>query len=357
MMETSTTVRPLLQARDIVQEFRIRSRRGVGGGVLHAVAGVSFDVRQGETLGIIGESGSGKTTLARALLQAPRPVSGSVHFRGAELTKMRGARLFEHRRHMQLVFQDPFGSLNPRWNIAAIVEEPLIGYRWGDRMQRRRKVGEMLELVGLPSSSYARRRPPELSGGQCQRVAIARALALEPTLLILDEAVSALDVLIQAQLLNLFEQLRAELGLAYLFISHDLTLVKQVSDRLGVLHLGQLCEIGPAASLYSAPRHPYSRMLIASIPTSQPASAVGSGTQRAPGDELPSPLRPPSGCRFRTRCPRAQERCVLEEPRLRSAGDDHLVACHFPESAPGGRTQVFSLARKNGAEFPPLHCR
>ena len=213
----------------------------------------------GETLGIVGETGSGKSTLARAILQAPRPKSGTVSFRGSELTRLRGRQLLAARRHMQFVFQDPFGSLDPKWKVRSIIEEPLIAYSAGDRQARGKRVDELLDLVGLDPARYARRHPRELSGGQAQRVAIARAVALEPDLLICDEAVSSLDVLIQAQVLNLFEKLRRELGLSYLFIAHDLALVKQVSDRVGVMYLGKFCEVGPGESVYRQPLHPYTQ--------------------------------------------------------------------------------------------------
>jgi oligopeptide/dipeptide ABC transporter ATP-binding protein len=326
---TRTAAEPLLSARHLEQQFNVRGYGNIKGGVLRAVRDVSFDIWSGETLGLVGESGSGKTFLARALLQEAGPRSGSVIFLGKELVGLRGRVLLQHRRRVQMVFQDPFASLNPTWRVSAIVEEPLLGYRAGDRAQRCRRVGEVLEQVGLPESTYGRRRPHELSGGQCQRVAIARALMLEPALLICDEALSALDVLIQAQLLNLFEDLRTQLRLSYLFISHDLALVKQISDRVAVLYLGQLCEIGPTASLYREPLHPYTLMLLEAVAGS---GRIASALDRSLG-ELPSPLRPPSGCRFRTRCPEAQERCVLEEPKLRRASADHLVACHFPGRA------------------------
>jgi len=334
---------PLLQARDIVQEFVVRDYGGVKGGVVHAVSGVSFDLRPGETLGIVGETGSGKSTLARSLLQAPRPKSGAVVFQGTDLVTLRGRRLLEARRHLQMVFQDPFGSLDPKWRVGDIVEEPLIAYRIGDRGDRRRRVAEVLELVGLDPAGYARRRPGELSGGQCQRVAIARAVALSPALIVCDEAVSSLDVLIQAQVLNLFERLRGELGLSYLFIAHDLALVKQVSDRVAVMYLGKLCEVGPAETLYTGPLHPYTLALLESIPSPDPAA------QRAPihatiSGEPPSPVSPPSGCRFRTRCPRAQERCALEEPPMLQLAEGHSVACHFPLPAGAGTRPAASAA-------------
>jgi oligopeptide/dipeptide ABC transporter ATP-binding protein len=324
---------PLLQVRNVVQQFTVRGAGGLKGGVVHAVSDVSFDVHGGETLGVVGETGSGKSTLARSLIQAPRPKSGEVLFQGTDLVGLRRRPLVEARRHLQMVYQDPFGSLNPRWRVAELVEEPLFGYGVKGGEQRRKRVHELLDLVGLDPSVFGRRRPHELSGGQCQRVAIARAIALEPALVICDEAVSSLDVLIQAQVLNLFEQLRAELGLSYVFIAHDLALVKQVSDRVAVMHLGQLAEIGPAEALYRRPLHPYTAALLESIPGLDPAT----GRARRPvplRGEPPSPLDPPSGCRFRTRCPRAQQRCAEEEPVLVERASGHSAACHFPLDAP-----------------------
>lgn len=320
---------PLLRARNIVQEFPVRGAGGLRGGVVHAVSDVSFDVQPGETLGVVGETGSGKSTLARSLIQAPRPKSGEVLFQGEDLVGLRRRRLVAARRHVQMVYQDPFGSLNPRWRVTELVEEPLLGYGVKGAERRRRRVGELLDLVGLDPSVFGRRRPRELSGGQCQRVAIARAIALDPALVICDEAVSSLDVLIQAQVLNLFERLRADMGLSYLFIAHDLALVKQVSDRVAVMHLGQLAEVGPADALYSGPLHPYTAALLASVPGLDPET----GKARRPvplRGEPPSPLDPPSGCRFRTRCARAQERCATQEPTLRERSPGHSVACHFP---------------------------
>jgi oligopeptide transport system ATP-binding protein len=328
---------PLLQARNVVQEFVVRGRGGVKGGVVQAVSDVSLDVRAGETLGIVGETGSGKSTLARSLLQAPRPKSGSVTLRGTELVGLKGKALLEARRSMQMVFQDPFGSLDPKWRVHDIVEEPLIAYGVGSREERRGRVREVLDRVGLDADVFARRRPRQLSGGQAQRVAIARALTLDPALIICDEAVSSLDVLIQAQVLNLFEQLRDELGLSYLFIAHDLALVKQVSDRVAVMYLGKLAEIGPAEALYREPLHPYTVALLASIPSPDPAAPKTQAHAAISGDP-PSPIDPPSGCRFRTRCPRAQERCAVEVPQLRELRSEHAVACHFPvERSANGR--------------------
>ena len=309
---------PLLQVRDLVHEFPTDI------GTVHAVSGVSFDVHQGETLGIVGETGSGKSTLARAVMQAPRPKAGAVLFRGTDLVTLRGARLLQARRHLQMVFQDPFGSLDPKWRVRDLVEEPLIAYKTGDRATRRRRVDEVLELVGLDPAGHGGRRPRELSGGQAQRVAIARAVALSPALIICDEAVSSLDVLIQAQVLNLFERLRAELGLSYLFIAHDLALVKQVSDRVAVMYLGKLCEVGPGEAVYRQPLHPYTRALLDSVP------GAGAATHKTIRGEPPSPVHPPSGCRFRTRCPRAEQRCADEEPVPRELATGHRVACHFP---------------------------
>jgi oligopeptide/dipeptide ABC transporter ATP-binding protein len=345
----SIMTEPLLEVRNLVQEFHTNA------GVVQAVSGVSFDVRPGETLGIVGETGSGKSTLARAVLQAPRPTSGEVIFRGTDLTTLRGARLLHARRHLQMVFQDPFGSLDPKWTVRDLVEEPLIAYKTGSKNQRRQRVDDLLELVGLDPASHGRRRPRELSGGQAQRVAIARAIALNPALIVCDEAVSSLDVLIQAQVLNLFERLRAELGLSYLFIAHDLALVKQVSDRVAVMYLGRLCEAGPGESVYREPLHPYTRALLDSVPSTDKHSAA---TKRAPttiSGEPPSPVHPPSGCRFRTRCPRAQEVCVAEQPPMRELATGHTVACHFPlvesagpaTSGPGSRAATGAQAAES----------
>jgi oligopeptide/dipeptide ABC transporter ATP-binding protein len=329
--ERMMTETPLLEVRNLVQEFTVRDRGGARRATVHAVSDVSFTLSGGETLGLVGETGSGKSTLARSLLQAPRPKSGAVLLRGTDLARLRGRRLLRERRHVQMVFQDPFGSLDPTWRVAQIVEEPLVAFGVGSRAERRRRVTEVLDLAGLDPERFGRRRPRELSGGQAQRVAIARALALDPALIICDEAVSSLDVLVRAQVLNLFERLRSELGLAYLFIAHDLALVKQVSDRVAVMYLGKLVEVGPAEALYREPLHPYTVALLASIPSPDP-EAPRPGVAQTISGEPPSPLDPPSGCRFRTRCPRAQDRCATEEPPLRMLGDGHYAACHFPVS-------------------------
>jgi oligopeptide transport system ATP-binding protein len=320
---------PLLEVTDLVQEFTVRDRGGVKAGVVHAVSGVSLSLSPGESLGLVGETGSGKSTLARAVLQAPPPKSGSVRLQGIELVGLRGRALVKARRQMQMVFQDPFGSLDPTWKVTQLVEEPLVAFRVGTATERRRRARELLDLVGLDPARYGGRRPRELSGGQAQRVAIARALALDPSLIICDEAVSSLDVLIRAQVLNLLERLRTELHLAYLFIAHDLALVKQVSDRVAVMYLGKLVELGPAESLYRRPLHPYTVALLASIPSPDPEAPREPVTGTIRG-EPPSPIDPPSGCRFRTRCPRAQDLCATQEPPMRQLADGHFAACHFP---------------------------
>ena len=324
---------PLLDVRDLVQEFQIRDRSGVKGGTVHAVSGVSFTLRQGETLGLVGETGSGKSTIARSVLVAPRPKSGEVRLRGTDPTKLRGRHLVQARREVQMIFQDPTSSLDPKWHISDIVREPLVAYKIGSANDRERRVREVLDFVGLDPTVFGHRRPVQLSGGQCQRVAIARALTISPSLIVCDEAVSSLDVLIQAQVLNLFESLRRELGLAYLFIAHDLTLVKQVSDRIAVMYLGRLAELGPAESIYLHPFHPYTQALLASIP--EPDPEMPRTRQAKIAGEVPSPLDPPPGCRFHTRCPFAQERCRVETPQMRELEPGHSVACHFPLTSAG----------------------
>ncbi|UOQ57360.1 ABC transporter ATP-binding protein [Leucobacter allii] len=326
---TRTAGEPLLSVRGLVQEFETRGPGGVKGEVVHAVSDVSFDLMPGETLGIVGETGSGKSTLARAIIQVERPTAGSVVFQGREMVGLRRRELGRLRSDMQMVYQDPFGSLNPRWRVEEVVAEPLRGHTDLGAAARAARVRELLDFVGLEPGLYAKRRPIELSGGQAQRVAIARAIAVNPALIICDEAISSLDVLIQAQVLNLFEKLRTELGVACIFIAHDLATVKQISDRVAVMHLGQLAEIGAAERLYERPRHPYTRALLDSIPGLDPLTGIARRPVPLQGDP-PSPLHPPSGCRFRTRCPLAHDRCAEEEPRLRELGDGQLVSCHTP---------------------------
>ncbi|GAA1733071.1 oligopeptide/dipeptide ABC transporter ATP-binding protein [Nonomuraea bangladeshensis] len=305
----------LLRVEDLVVEFPA----GRAGRTVSAVAGVSFDLRRGETLGIVGESGCGKSSAARALVQLPPPRSGSVLLDGQELTALRGEALRRTRRRLQMIFQDPISSLNPRRRVRDIVGEgPHVWRLPGDR------VDEVLEAVGLDPGTAAERRPHEFSGGQCQRISIARALILEPEVVICDEPVSALDVSVQAQILNLLEDLKARYRLTLVFIAHDLAVVKNVSDRVMVMYLGKVCELASGEDLISRPAHPYTRALIASIPSSdRPAETLITG-------EPPSPVDPPSGCRFRTRCPRATDRCSLEEPQIRQIGEDHWLACHNP---------------------------
>jgi oligopeptide/dipeptide ABC transporter ATP-binding protein len=332
--EEAPVTEPLLQARELVQEFNVRGQGGVRGGVVQAVSGVSLDIFPGETLSVVGETGSGKSTLARSIMHAPPPKSGDVVFQGTSLTSLRGTALRDARRSMQMIFQDPYTSLDPLWSVARIVGEPLVAAGMRDRAKRRQRVSELLEQVGLDMAVHGHRRARELSGGQCQRVAIARALAASPALIIADEAVSSLDVLVQAQVLNLLEGLRTSLGLSYLFIAHDLALVKQVSDRVAVMYLGRLCETGPADEVYARPRHPYTVELLDAVPRIDPGNQPKG--ELPPAGEAASPVNPPSGCRFRTRCPRAQARCAAETPLLGAppgAAPGHLVACHFPVPA------------------------
>jgi peptide/nickel transport system ATP-binding protein len=310
------------------------------GQFVSAVADVSLDVAEGETLGLVGESGCGKSTTARAVIQLPKPTAGRVTFDGHELTQLDGERLRALRPQMQIVFQDPISSLNPRRNVGDIVGTPLKIWNRGTEEERRARVDEALDAVGLDPEVARDKRPHEFSGGQCQRICIARALMLEPKLVICDEPVSALDVSVQAQILNLLEDLKQRYGLTLIFITHDLAVVKNVSDRVAVMYLGKICEVAAPDVLYDAPAHPYTAALLGSIPVPDPTApkAVSSLT-----GELPSPLSPPSGCRFRTRCPRARDRCASEEPQTRAVGDGHFVACHFPlvgEQAPESSTPV-----------------
>ena len=314
----------LLQVEDLVMEFPAGR-----GGTVHAVSGVSFDVAKGETLGIVGESGCGKSTTGRAIMQLPSPTSGSVRLDGIDLTTIGGGSMRRIRRKLQMVFQDPISSLNPRRRVRDIVGEGLRLWGIKEGESKMGRVDEVLEAVGLDPAMVGGRRPHEFSGGQCQRICIARSLLLDPDVVICDEPVSALDVSVQAQILNLLEDLKDRYGLTLVFIAHDLAVVKNVSDRILVMYLGKTCELATSSALFAQPAHPYTRALLASIPGGRlslpPAIELISG-------ELPSPLNPPSGCRFRTRCPHAQERCADEEPVMRAIGDDHWVACHFPQA-------------------------
>jgi oligopeptide/dipeptide ABC transporter ATP-binding protein len=318
----------LLSVNDLVQTYTTISP-GYGKRTIQAVSGVSFDIRAGETLALVGESGCGKSTLARTVLQAPPPKSGSVVFRGETITGLRDKQLRKALLGMQVVFQDPYGSLDPHWRVADLISEPLRIQKMSTPKERLDRAEELMVAVGLDPVVHGKRRPRELSGGQCQRVAIARALGLNPSLLVCDEPVSALDVSVQAQILNLFERLRKEFSLSYLFITHDLAVAKHVSDSIAVMYLGKLMEIGPAADIYRAPLHPYSAALLSAIPDPDSNISSEQTVVRLQGD-LPSAANPPSGCRFRTRCPLAQEKCAEQEPPLVEMGPGHKVACHFP---------------------------
>jgi len=320
---------PLLVVRNLTHRFAGSGWRHSTRSGLPAVADVSFEIRPAETLGVAGESGSGKSTLARAIVQMPRPSSGQVMFSGRELTTLNAKDLRDVRRRIQMIFQDPLGSLNPKWRVIDIVEEPLRGYGIGSAADRRNRVNAVLERVGLPPAVFGSRRPRQLSGGQSQRVAVARALVVEPDLLICDEVVSSLDVLAQAQILELLARLRMELGLSCLFISHDLAALRQLSDRIAILYLGQLCEIGATESLYQSPAHPFTRLLLASAVI----DGDGIATRAVPGSSQRAAAHVPDvqrGCQFRERCASAQTQCAAERPALTEIGPDHWVACHFP---------------------------
>jgi peptide/nickel transport system ATP-binding protein len=318
----------LLRVEHLVVDFYAGARRRV-----HAVSDVSFDVREGETLGLVGESGCGKSTTGRAVMQLPRPTSGSVRFDGKEMTSLKRRALRETRPRMQMIFQDPISSLNPRRRVVDIVAEPLAIWGQDRAAARQNKVREVFDAVGLDVDAAGDRRPYQFSGGQCQRISIARSLMLDPKLLICDEPVSALDVSVQAQILNLLADTKERYGLTMIFIAHDLAVVKNVSDRVAVMYLGKLCEVAGADDLYRHPTHPYTNALLASIPEPDPEIRLSTNGAGLAG-ELPSPVSPPSGCRFRTRCPRAQERCAEEEPVMRQMRPDHFVACHFPVESP-----------------------
>ena len=321
----------LLRVEDLVQEFPV----GRTGLKVHAVSGISLDVLPGETLGIVGESGCGKSTTGKAILHITKPTSGSVVYDGQDLVKLSGKSLRGVRRKLQMIFQDPISSLNPSRKVGDIVGEPLEIWKVGDKASRTKIVDEMLDAVGLDPEVARPKRPKQFSGGQCQRISIARSLVLDPDMIICDEPVSALDVSVQAQIMNLLEDLKKKFNLTLIFIAHDLAVVKNISDRVAVMYLGKMCEVGGSEALYAAPAHPYTHVLIDSIPIPDPNIAQDVGDRLS--GELPSPMSPPSGCRFRTRCPRAEDICISDEPKLRPVlgSPDHFVACHFPLAEAG----------------------
>jgi oligopeptide/dipeptide ABC transporter ATP-binding protein len=331
---------PLIQVRDLVKHFPITSgillRRQVG--AVKAVDGVSFDVIRGETLGIVGETGCGKSTTAKLLVRLLDATAGTISFEGEDITGLKGAGLKALRREMQMIFQDPYSSLNPRKTIGSIIAEPFAihGLRKGEG-ERRQRVQELMDVVGLNPEHY-NRYPHEFSGGQRQRIGVARAIALEPKVLIADEPVSALDVSIQAQVLNLLRRLQNELGLTLIFIAHDLSVVRHMCDRVAVMYLGKIAALAPNESLYGFPRHPYTGALLSAVPVAEPSS--GHRERKLLSGDVPSPADPPSGCRFHTRCPKAQPRCSVQDPPLEDKGGGTVAACHFPLTREEARAQL-----------------
>ena len=317
----------VLKVKDLHVHFPIRSGLPLIGKtkVLKAVNGVSFDLYKGETLGLVGESGCGKSTLGRAIMRLVEPTSGSVFFDGVDIAKLSPRQLRDSRQHMQMIFQDPFSSLNPRMTIEDIIAEPLKTFKLASGIALRKKVQDLLSMVGM-DPRYIRRYPHEFSGGQCQRIGIARALALRPKVIIADEPISALDVSIQAQIINLLESLQKDLGLTYIFIAHDLAAVQHISHRVAVMYLGQIVELSDVTTVTQNPKHPYTQALIQSIPVPNPVIEKNRKQIVLQGD-LPSPINPPSGCTFHTRCPVVMDQCRLEIPLLKDVGVHHKVSC------------------------------
>jgi oligopeptide/dipeptide ABC transporter ATP-binding protein len=351
---------PLLRVENVVKHFPIRRgiffKRQIGS--VQAVENVSLEVRRGETLGLVGETGCGKSTLARCITRLYPLTSGRVVFDGADISQLSPRRMRPYRRRMQMIFQDPYGSLNPRRRVGSIIGDPLAIHGIAEGPERRRRVQELMEIVGLNPEHY-NRFPSEFSGGQRQRIGVARALALRPSLVICDEPVSALDVSVQAQIINLLEDLQGELGLTYVFIAHDLAVVEHVSDRVAVMYLGKVVELADTQELFGSPRHPYTAALLSASMVADPEKARASHRVVLYGD-VPSPINPPTGCRFHTRCPKAQAICSVEEPPLQvQPGDlpDHLTACHFPvqrgETLVGATPEFHQAAAEFIATTPP----
>ena len=327
----------LLEARDLVKHFTVRGTAFRGGDdVVHAVDGVSLEVRSGETLGVVGESGCGKSTLGRLLVRLHEPTSGSVHFDGSDITNLSRRHLRPYRREMQMIFQDPYASLNPRKRVGQILGDPFEIHGGLSREKTRTRVRELLETVGL-SPDHVNRYPHEFSGGQRQRIGVARALALNPKLIVADEPVSALDVSIQAQVINLLDDLQSDFDLTYVFIAHDLGVVHHVSDRIAVMYLGVVVEVGPSDELFLAPVHPYTEALLSAIPAIEGEEEVRRERIVLEG-EVPSPVAPPAGCRFHTRCRYATDLCKIERPPLVDHGGGRFAACHHPLDAKGAGT-------------------
>jgi len=319
----------LLRVTGLTKHFPIRKgiiARTVG--QVQAVSDVSFDVHRGETLGLVGESGSGKTTTGRVVLRLDTATAGSVEFDGLDIHELGSGELRKTRPRMQMIFQDPHASLNPRMTVASIIGEPLREHTDMSSTERDARIDELLDLVGL-HPAHANRYPHEFSGGQRQRIGIARAIALNPEFIVCDEPIAALDVSIQAQVVNLLEKLQDELGLTYLFISHDLSMVRHMADRVAVMYLGKIVELAPVNELYSDPKHPYTSALLSAVPVPDPVVESIRKRVLLEGD-VPSPANPPSGCRFRTRCARAEQKCAIDEPEWREIEPEHWVACHFP---------------------------
>lgn len=325
-----------LSLRDVSKHYPVGKRvLGKQRKMVRAVDGVSITLAQGETLGLVGESGCGKSSLARLIMRLEEPSAGSVQLEGVDMATLRGAALKTARRRFQMVFQDPYASLNPRMRVRASIAEALVNYGYGSKEAINRRVDELAEQVGL-SGFHLERYPHELSGGQCQRIGLARAIALEPDLIVADEPVSALDVSIQAQILNLIMRLQKAMGLTLVFVSHDLSVIAHIADRVAVMYLGRIVETGPVDQIFRAPKHPYTRTLLAAIPQPTPEKR---GARAEVSGELPSPLSPPSGCHFRTRCKLAQPQCADQSPALRQLEDGRHVACHFADVEQSGPTR------------------